>query len=276
MSRLTKKRLYRFERFGDQILLGFCVIISIVIMQWSDSSFAIRTRIWMDDKRTLIQSPICSITSLGKLRIENKRLKQQLAESLEAGQFYPEIWDENRRLRSFLGFAERVDFGFIPAEVIGRQWQGFPGLVHINAGWKQGCKKDMALVTHDGIAGKIVSVSRSGATGMLLNHPTFRISARIQRTRQVGIVRWLHGNRCALDGVPIRSDVQLGDRIVASGYGHIYPTGYLIGYVVHIADDPKGLFKIIELKTAVDLGQLELLFVVQKENNEPRVKGQSP
>ena len=276
MSRSTKKRLYRFAPFGDQILLGFCVIISIVMMQWNNSSFANHMRIWMDDKRTQIQSPIYTITSLGRLRTENGQLKRQLADCMQAGQLHQEVWDENRRLRSFLGFAERVDFGFIPAEVIGRGWQGSPGLIHINAGWKQGCKKDMALVTHDGIAGKIVSVSRSGATGMLLNHPTFRISARIQRTRQVGVVRWLHGNRCALEGVPIRSDVQLGDRIVTSGYGHIYPTGYLVGYVVRVADDPKGLFKIIELKTAVDLGQLELLFVVQKENNGSQAEGKLP
>lgn len=270
MSIPFKKRFNRFLKHIDLVVLGLCFILSLALMQLGQTPFAIRVHIWMNHKRTLIQSPVYKILSYRDLQKKNKQLKTQVADGLLSCQLHQEVWDENRRLRSFLGFAERVDFGFIPSEVVGRQWQGYQGLVHINVGWKHGCKKDMALVTHDGVVGKIVSVSRSGATGILLNHPTFRISARIQRTRQVGIVRWLHGNRCVLEGVLVRSDVQLGDRIVTSGYGHIYPTGYLIGHVVNISNDPKGLFKRIELKTAVDLGQLELLFVVQKEKNPPQ------
>lgn len=265
MASFFKKHVYSWKHYLDHIIFASCVALSLGAMQLGQSVHVEGFRVWLNDRRATLQTPFSYLVMYSNLKKENEWLRKQTADYIQSDQLYREVENENRRLRAFLGFAERVDFGFIPAEVTGRHWQSNQGIVYINAGWKQGCQKDMALVTHEGIIGKIVTVGQSGATGMLLNHPAFRISARVQRTRQVGIVRWLYGNRCVLEGVPYRSDVQIGDRIVASGYGHIYPPGYLIGHVVSVEDDAKGMFKIVELKTAVDLGQLELLFVVQRD-----------
>lgn len=168
-----------------------------------------------------------------------------------------EVYLENQRLRRLLRLASKIEFEFIPARVIGTGTVGLPGTVHLDVGWKNGCKKDMVLMTESGVAGSVISVNKKSSIGLLLSDPNCRVSARVQRSRAVGIVRWLYGNVCQMEGMTLNEDIRVGDRILTSGHSDIYPPGLCIGTVFEIAPDGDGLFLHVKLRTAVDLDRLE-------------------
>ena len=213
-----------------------------------------------------VESPFSRLPKMGNVLEENRRLETEIGRlSLEEA-LYGEAILENARLRRILGFVQRSPDTVIPAEITGRGTVGVPGAVHLNVGSAQGCRKNMAMITEYGVAGKLVSVSRTASVGQLMTDPNFRISARIQRSRVLGIVRWLYGNLCRMDGVPLRSDVRVGDRVMTSGYSTVYPVGLGIGRVVEVDSVGTSLFKTITLKTDVDFQTLENVLILKSSD----------
>jgi rod shape-determining protein MreC len=201
------------------------------------------------------------------LERENRKLKKRLGTYRLERDRYNEALGENQRLRLLLGFKQQTGYEAIPAEIIGMGTAGLPGSVHLDVGWKDGCRKNMVIVSHEGVVGRLVSIGRNASVGQLMTDPSFRISGKVQRSRVLGIVRWLYGNICVLEGVPGRGDVQVGDRVVTSGFSRIYPPGLVIGRVFKISPHRNGLFQNILLRTEEDFTSLEEVFVLREISN---------
>ena len=252
-----------WKRNKDRCSLGAAVVLSFLFMALDQSSPLVSLKKGTARSVGMFQEWVSWIPRLKHVREENRRLSVELAGlSLERDRCR-EALIENRRLRRLLEFKEQSAYDFIPAEVIGRGTVGVPGSVHLNMGWDEGCRKDMALVTDRGVVGKLLFVNASMSVGQLLTDPNFRISAKVQESGVMGIVRWLYGNVCSLDGVPLNSDVQVGNRVVTSGYSQIYPEGFFIGRIFDVSSDQEGLFKNVLLRTAVDFETLEELLVLR-------------
>ena len=98
------------------------------------------------------------------------------------------------------------------------------------------------------------------------NH-AFRVAALAERSRIHGILRWSGGEYCLLDYVPARSDVQVGDVIVTSGHGGIYPRGLRLGVVVEIAEDVTSILKTVFVKPSVDFSRVEEVAVLTHDGD---------
>ena len=96
---------------------------------------------------------------------------------------------------------------------------------------------------------------------MFVDH-NCRISVIDQNTRAMGIIRWQGGKFLEMSNVPIESKVVVGDTIVSSGLGEIFPPGLMVGTVIYSKDIENTLFKDIMVKPTVDFGSLEEVFVV--------------
>lgn len=252
-----------WERSRDQWYLAAAVVLSFLFIALDQTAPVLFLKKEIGSLTRTGQIVFSWIPRLLEARRENQRLIMKVGElSLREDQ-YREALLENRRLRKLLGFKKQGDFDFIPAEVVGIKTIGIPGLVYLNVGWEDGCKKNMVLMTDKGVVGKIVSVSKSTSVGELLTDPNFRISAKVERSRVLGIVRWLYGNVCTLEGVPRGSDVKIGDLIITSGYSQIYPPGLVIGRVFKVSQKNRDLFQNILLRTEVDFGTLEELLVLK-------------
>jgi len=83
------------------------------------------------------------------------------------------------------------------------------------------------------------------------------------RSRVIGILRWKGGPNCALENVPVQAHISVGDTVVSSGLGGIFPKGLLVGVIVSIGPDNTGLFHEIEVAPAADLSRVEEVFVVK-------------
>ena len=169
---------------------------------------------------------------------------------------------ENRRLKALIGFEKNSGFQLKATRIIARQKKGFINDIVLGIGFKDSVSKNMPVVVPSGLVGKLYQVGKSRSNCQIMLDQNFRASAKIQRTRAKGIVDWKGGDLCFLNEVPKRSDVKIGDWLITSGYGEIFPAGLRIGRVVSVIEPARGLFMEIKIKPCVDFDKLEEVFVI--------------
>jgi rod shape-determining protein MreC len=129
----------------------------------------------------------------------------------------------------------------------------------------------MPMVSESGLVGKIISTGSHYAVGQILFNRDLRVSAKVQRSRVDGIVRWNGGTTLQLQQVARTMDVQPGDVVVTSGYSAYYPEGTRIGIVSRAEPIPGSLFQSVEIAPSVDFTRLEEVFVLAHEPDSARI-----
>ncbi|MGE3538222.1 MAG: rod shape-determining protein MreC [Candidatus Tectimicrobiota bacterium] len=200
--------------------------------------------------------------NLVQVRQENVRLQQQV-EALQ-GQLahYHEAYFQQQRLRELLGFRALEFPRALVAEVVGLDSSAWAEVVTINKGSRAGLRKDVPVATHHGLVGRTIEIAPNYASVLLITDRRSAVDALIQRNRARGIVVGKSRRLCELRYVDLHVDIQVGDTIVASGLGEVYPKGLLIGTVAAVHRQPQGLFHEIEVQPAVDLAKLEEVLVL--------------
>lgn len=199
---------------------------------------------------------------LTAVRQDNVRLQRQ-SEVLQ-GQltYYQEAYLQQQRLRDLLGLRTLVFPHAVAAEVIGIDPNPWSEVVTINKGSQHQLRKDLAVATHQGLVGRTIELAPYYATVLLVTDRRSAVDALIQRTRARGIVVGKSRRLCELRYVDLHTDIQVGDTVVASGLGEVYPKGLLLGTVMAIHQQPQGLFHEVEVQPAVDLAKLEEVLVL--------------
>lgn len=251
-----------FTSFKDYIALALAIFISLILISSNQNKQIEYFKMWMVGLLGSIQEIWADFESYIHLRdeIENLRM-ENTSLSLENSAMY-EMRLENERLRKLIGFKQGTESTLLAARVIGRETRGFINDIILDVGLKDSVRKNMPLVVTDGLVGKVYQVGERKSIGHLLLDQNFRVSAKVQRSRVRGIVSWQGGEYCQLNNVPKRSDVTIGDWIITSGYGEIFPPGLKIGQVINIKESPRGIFSHILLKPSVNFGKLEEVFVI--------------
>jgi rod shape-determining protein MreC len=197
---------------------------------------------------------------------ENKLLRSQNAELAHK---YLQVQDallENIRLRKLLGFREKSQLNLTAAEIIGENPHDIVNGYLLNAGKEKGIYLSAAVLTADGLVGKIVNVDKDHSICQMLYDPSSRISAKIQRNRELGIIAWDGGDHLSLLFITKTIKVFVGDVIITSGISQIFPENIKIGVVVQVSLDKKGLFQEILVQPSVNFNRLEEVQVQIKEH----------
>jgi len=128
----------------------------------------------------------------------------------------------------------------------------------------QGAERQQPVVTDAGLVGRVVVPAGRYAKVQMITDRSASVGAMIERTRRQGIVRGGERSFLGMDFVPLQEVVKVGDRVLTAGIDGVYPRGIPVGTVVSVR--PGGeLFHQIELVPAVDLGQLDQVFLLQAE-----------
>jgi rod shape-determining protein MreC len=196
------------------------------------------------------------------VREENVRLKQHLAQ-LEAQQRrMVELETENRHLADLLELRAALDTSSIAANVIGSDATGLSRTLILSAGARQGLRRDMAVVSTDGVVGKIIAVSPDAARVLLISDHNSALDAIDQRSRARGIIAGVIEDGLAMKYVDRAEDLKPGDTIVTSGMDGIFPRGLLVGTAAGVSREGPGLFLNVEVKPAVDFRELEQVLIL--------------
>jgi rod shape-determining protein MreC len=125
----------------------------------------------------------------------------------------------------------------------------------------------MAVITSDGVVGKVLQVYPHTAQVLLINDQTSGLGAIVERLRAQGIVRGSPAGETLLEKIMADEEVQSGDRIITTGGDGIFPKGLLVGTVIKVSSSD--LFLRIRLHPAADLTRLEEVLVITKMQEVP-------
>jgi len=219
-----------------------------------------------------------SIRYYRQLEAENRSLKAELSRLEILSSQMKELRQENFRLRELLEFKTKTTYELMPTEVIARNPTQWFEILTVDKGYRQGVKQGMPVVTSQGLVGSIYTVAPNSSQVMLLTDPRRGVSALVQRSRDPGVVGTVEGfggrqGYLIMRNLPQEANIQLGDTIISSGLGPLFPKGLVLGFVLEVGDDEYGLLRYALLQPAVNFSRLEELFIVMERYVEEEEDG---
>ncbi|MBE0418427.1 MAG: rod shape-determining protein MreC [Coriobacteriia bacterium] len=196
-----------------------------------------------------------SRSDLEALRRQNEEMRQRLAALEEARQ-------ENERLRELVGFVEARELDVVGARVIGKPATLWEGTITIDRGTAEGVQTGMPVLAAQGLIGQIVESVQHSARVRLITDQRSGVGAMLQSTRAEGVVNGSIEGEITLDYVSRESTVTVGDVVLTSGMGGVYPKGLLIGEVSDVQLNDADLFPRIQVRPSADLTGLEEVVVL--------------
>jgi rod shape-determining protein MreC len=262
------QRIYAF--FGDHrgyVTLGVAVLLSVVMLSQDTLTRLHFARTVTSGLMSIGHRVFAWPLGLSNLRFENGVLREQnLRLSLELLRLR-EARLENTRLRELLLFrsSQDSDENFLAAKVVARNPARISNTILIDLGAGDGISARLPVVTADGLVGRVLEVHDHTSVVQLLLDRNCRVSAVVQRqSRSQGIVTCEEGVFRFMN-VGVRSDIEIGDVVVSSGLGDVFPGGLYIGRVEFLGEAKQELFREVILTPGVNFGNLEEVFVLRDE-----------
>jgi rod shape-determining protein MreC len=189
-----------------------------------------------------------------ELLSENSQLRAELNEMREQS-------IQNGRLRRLLAFVDDLDMAALPAQVIGEDISTWARTLIIDKGTNSGLYNGQAVVSADGVVGRIIKVAPTSARVLLITDGSSAVASLVQRTRARGVVRG-RGDDLSVEYSLSSADIRVGDLLVTSGMGGVFPKGLRLGLVTAVEKDQYGLFQRLTASTTVDFDHLEEVLVI--------------
>ncbi|HVK48990.1 MAG TPA: rod shape-determining protein MreC [Pseudobacter sp.] len=193
---------------------------------------------------------------------ENERLRNLLREDFEvADTSLKQITDSI----PYDTTGVRRKYLYRNAKVVGRFLQFPNNYFTIHRGTDQGVRKDMGVISPDGVMGVVVNAGNNYSVVMSLLHIQSSISARVKKSGETGQVYWdgKSPTTIFIKNLPKSVPIAKGDSVVTSQYGTFFPQGILIGTVTEIVDDKSSNFYTLKLKPATNFGSVEHALVIE-------------
>ncbi len=258
------------------VLMPLLVLhLALLSIQIESSSGTLLFKTWT----LAVQAPLLSLSSnitggIGRVwhnyiwtvgaRAENEQLLQTVHKLLLINNSYAQSQKENERLRHLLSLNDRLEFRSIGARVVARTPGFLSNLVYIDRGSEEGVYTDAAVLSGDGIIGRVILVTKHQSQVQLITNPDASIGALLEQTRTPGVLRGSGDALLDMAYVGNAEPVKVGDIVVSSGLDGIYPKGLPIGKVVD-SRKGKGVFRFIKVEPRIDLIRVEEVSVLLNE-----------
>ncbi|HLK35059.1 MAG TPA: rod shape-determining protein MreC [Terriglobales bacterium] len=210
-----------------------------------------------------------SYFDLRGVRAQNRKLEGEI-EQLRLQQVrLAEDASQARRLQRLLGFKEQFIAKTVAAQVIGSSGSDMSRVVYIDKGASDGIKQDMAVITADGVVGKVLRVFSSSSQVLLINDPSSGVGAILEKSRLQGVIKGTPNGELVLEKMMSDEQVETGDQLLTSGGDQIFPKGLSIGTVKSVSPG-RDIFLNIRVKPAARLSRLEeVLIITQVVERQP-------
>jgi rod shape-determining protein MreC len=176
---------------------------------------------------------------------------------------------QGQRLQTLLAFKEHYIYSTVPAQVIGTSGTDQSRILYIDKGSRDGLKPDMAVITPDGIVGKLKDVFANTSQVLVISDQTSGAGVVLESTRLRGVLRGNALGQPQIINMLPDERVKPGERVVTSGGDQIYPRGLPVGVVDQVVPDTSNPpFMDILIKPAANLGHLEELLVITQAGDQ--------
>ena len=202
------------------------------------------------------------ISNFKELNRENKILKENIGNLRKEVLNLREAGLENKRLRKLLEFTGLKKRKVLPAMVIARDPLISRGAIIIDRGKKDNLRKDMTVISGNGLVGRVRETGWTISRVLLIIDPDSVVSGILGDERNEGAVAGT-GSGLVMKYLELDSHVKKGDKVITSGFGGIFERGILIGKVVSVNKDPSGLYLKAVVRQEVDMARLEEVLVIR-------------
>ena len=183
-----------------------------------------------------INQVVGEANELMNLRAENAQLRKDRDRLLQWEAAGRRLEAENRALQSLLAFVPHDARGFISARVIADSGGAFAHSLVLNAGANDNVRRGQAVVSGDGLVGRVVGVGARSARILLLTDLNSRIPVITEQSRVRAVLAGNNTSRPVLDHLPPNEAMTPGERVVTSGHGGVLPPGLPVGILVSVSD----------------------------------------
>jgi rod shape-determining protein MreC len=226
---------------------------------------------------SFISRTVFSVQELATLKQEYDSLSARITRYEQLERSAADIRQENNRLREQLGFSQSISYRHIAAEIIGSDPDNLFSAFVINKGKNDGIENNMPVIAYqnekEGLAGetgevlvgKVVQTAPFESLVMPLYDSTSYISSRLKDSRIEGIVEGQGSPEAPLVLRFVRrtrEDINIGEPVVTSGLGRVFPPGIKLGRVTRVIYQENDTSIEIELESSVDFSRLEYVFVI--------------
>lgn len=192
-----------------------------------------------------------TFVELSEIHRENKQLRQENARLLQWRQAALRLDAENNSLRALLHYKPEPKASFVSARVIAAPGGAFLRDVVVTAGRRDGVRRGQAAMAGAGMIGRVVEVGEWSSRVLLITDLNARVPVVLDSSRQRAVLSGDNSDQPRLLYLPPEAPVAVGDRVVTSGDGGLFPAGLPIGVVATVGD------RTIKVQPMVDLGKLE-------------------
>lgn len=200
---------------------------------------------------------IADLREFATLREENARLREENARLLAWQTAARRLENENDRLRELSRFHEGPEASFITSRIVGDSVSAYVRGALLNVGRRAGVASGQAVVTAEGLAGRVAELGENSARVLFVTDVNSRLPVQIERTRERAILAGDNSTLMRLTLAQTVQGVQRGDRIVTSGHGGSFPVGIPVGEVVQAGDGSS-----VKVRPFADFSRLEFVRVV--------------
>jgi rod shape-determining protein MreC len=213
---------------------------------------------------------------LRNARTENARLQKELDDLRMRNRELESQAAEGQRLASLLNFRNaHPEASMLAAEVIGASADPTSHTLFINRGERDHVRRNLAVITPEGIVGKIVEVFPTSSQVLLINDRDSGVGALFAGTRTHGVVKGSGDPNPRMDYIVNDEKVQVGDKILTSGEDHIFPKDLPVGKVE--STKASAPFQVISIAPAARLDRLEdVLILLTQQELTPKKTEESP
>jgi len=277
MSFFRKKGLF-------VLLLGIILLVVLVGYSLSGRSQITLPEQFVKDTvgwtQKLVNAPVKFVTNtisnIGEITDtfkENRILKEKVSEYKGLVYEVQELKKENKDMRKLVDKTNSIrDYKPIQAAIISRSPERWVEQITINKGKQDGVKENMAVITAEGMVGKIQTAAQfSSSVQLLSGFDQFnRISAKISRKKGKDVYGMIEGydeeNKMLTFRIIEESEkgIKEGEPVFSSGLGGMFPAGLPIGKVKEVKPDQYGLTETALIEPAANLYDLSDVIVVDR------------
>ncbi|HET9407419.1 MAG TPA: rod shape-determining protein MreC [Candidatus Sulfotelmatobacter sp.] len=210
------------------------------------------------------------------VRAENRDLKDKI-EQLKLEQVrLSEDAAQAHRLQAMLSFKEQFVAKTVAAQVIGSSGSDLSQGIYIDKGDDAGIRPDMAVITADGIVGKVLRVYPSTTLVLLINDQSSGVGVMLGKTRLQGILKGTPTGEVALENVMSDEEVPVGETVLTSGGDKVFPKGLPVGTIAKVkGHGDRATFLEIRVRPSANLSKLEEVLVVLEKQEQQSLAQES-
>jgi len=270
-------RLRRAGRGRDAFWLYMSLALALLALEIFGPGFPRQLRGYANDVAAPVlatlagpiraaQSGMERIAGVSDIYLENQTLRDENGKLRQWREAAQRLIQENEQLRQILKVPQREISPVATAHVIGVGGGAFERSVLINAGSGDGIAANLPVVDELGLVGRTIEVGYWTTRVLLISDLNSRVPVRLERTGEVAIAVGLNEPFMHLRFLAANSNVQVGDRIITSGHGGLFPPDVPVGQITEINND------ILKVRPLSALGSLDFVRVMDYRPLPPEVK----